>query len=217
MTNEEIIRNIKQDLHSQMNGVASTTMREAGLGTDYRTNFGVELPRLRTMADETIAQLLTSTNESFTNKDESDLSQKQTNLAKLAGQLWKEPIRECRILGLMLMPSEAIDTELAEVWAEQIHTIELAQLAALLLFSRVQGISNTAFHWIASETVLTQIMGYYTLIHLLRHHQLSSRSYQELQDQANAALQTNNTQLSMAATRLLSQIDSDQQDQKDGK
>lgn len=209
MTNNDIIRNIKQDLHSQMNGVVSATMRAAGLEVDYRTNFGVELPRLRVMADEIMTQY-------FATISESDRVQKQSDLTQLAGQLWKESVRECRILGLMMMPSESMDCELADVWAEQIHTVELAQLAALLLFSRVKGISNIAFQRIASENILNQIIGYYTLIHILRNHQLSRRSYQELQDQANSALQSNDFQLTMAATRLLSQLHLEQQTQKDG-
>lgn len=209
MTNDEIIRNLKQDLHSQMNGVASASMREAGLRADYRTNFGVEIPRLHTMADEIITQL-------SENQSDSDSSQIQIQQAKLAGQLWKESVRECRIIALMIMPSELMDSDLVEVWVEQIHTVELAQLAAFLLFSRVLGISSTSFQWIASESVLTQILGYYTLIHLLRNHQLNKRSYQELQDQAHTALQSEDIQLTMAATRLLSQIDSERQEQKDG-
>ena len=35
-----------------MNGVASKTMREAGMTSDYRVNFGIELPRLQLIADD---------------------------------------------------------------------------------------------------------------------------------------------------------------------
>lgn len=203
MTNDVIIQNLKQDLHSQMNGAASAIMREAGLRADYRTNFGVELPRLRTMADEIIAQ-------SFSPQGDSDSDKILILQAKLAGQLWKESVRECRIIALMIMPSQLMDSDLVEVWAEQIHTVELAQLAAFLLFSRVPSISSNSFQWIASNNVLTQILGYYTLIHLLRNHQLSHRSLLELHDQANSALHSDDIQLSMAASRLLSHLDSEQ-------
>ena len=44
------IREIKKELRLAMNGIASSYMRENGL--QYKLNFGVELPRLRTIAQE---------------------------------------------------------------------------------------------------------------------------------------------------------------------
>lgn len=85
-----LLRYIKRSLHGMMNGVASASMRQKGL--QYKVNFGVELPRLQAWAAE-----LPHTYE-------------------LAAALWKEDIRECRLLAAMLMPVERFDTELAQVW-----------------------------------------------------------------------------------------------------
>ena len=60
-----------------MNGPVSQSMREKGLA--YKVNFGVELPRLREMAEE------------------------WPHNYELAAALWKENIRECRLLAGMLM------------------------------------------------------------------------------------------------------------------
>ena len=95
-----LLRYIKRSLHGMMNGVASASMRQKGL--QYKVNFGVELPRLQAWAAE-----LPHTYE-------------------LAAALWKEDIRECRLLAAMLMPVERFDTELAQVWVEQMRFAEEA-------------------------------------------------------------------------------------------
>lgn len=193
MNNDEIIRDIKRDLHAQMNGMASAAMREAGLTADYRVNFGVELPRLQEMAVE-VADICTETGAV------------DADMASLAQQLWKEAVRECRILALWIMPPFRMNCDLAEVWAEQIHTVELAQLAAMQLFSKVAGISSLAFQWIACEAILPQILGFYTLLHLIRKGQLSERSRQELRDQAEAAAEAEDYELKKVANNVLQQL-----------
>lgn len=192
MTDEQLIRDIKRDLHAMMNGVAAAAMREAGMTADYRVNFGVELPRLQQLAAEVAAQLAQQPDG--------------CTPAQLAQQLWNESVRECRILALLLMPSDAIDAARADVWASQIHTVELAQLAALLLMQRVEGVSALAFGWIAGTDELRQTLGFYTLIHLVRREQVSPRSIEELDDQATAALQSDSPHVRTAAGRLLQSL-----------
>ena len=75
------------------------------------------------------------------------------------------------------------------------------------LFSKMPMASDKAFQWIAAEDDMTQIVGYYTLLHLLRQYQLSERSAQELRDQATAALLSDNLQLRMAAQKALSRLE----------
>ena len=75
----EQVRNVKLRLRGVMNGITSTSMRNKGLV--YKVNFGVELPRLREMAEEL------------------------PHTYSLATELWKEDIRECRLLAAMLMPT----------------------------------------------------------------------------------------------------------------
>ena len=73
--NEDIrhqVQTIKQELHTYMNGPVSTSLREKGL--KYRIIYGVEWNRLNEIA-ATIGKK-----------------------APLANALWKEDIRECRLL-----------------------------------------------------------------------------------------------------------------------
>ena len=69
---KETLRKIKTELRLSMNGVASAYMRESGM--NYKVNFGVEIPRLREIA--------------------AGLPEDH----QLAQALWKEDIRECKLL-----------------------------------------------------------------------------------------------------------------------
>lgn len=158
-----LLRYIKRSLHGMMNGVASASMRQKGL--QYKVNFGVELPRLQAWAAE-----LPHTYE-------------------LAAALWKEDIRECRLLAAMLMPVERFDTELAQVWVEQMRFAEEAECTAMHLLCRVPGISQKAFEWIASAEAIPQVCGYMVLARLFMQGAApSERDGAEFLDQAAAAL-----------------------------
>ena len=193
----ELVRQIKQELRAMMNGVASAAMRQAGMTADYRVNFGVELPRLTALLDDVKNTMLPS----LLVPDEG------TNEAALAQQLWHESVRECRILATMLYPPTDFLPEVADIWVKQISSVEIAQIAAMNLFNKMPMASDKAFQWIAAEDDMTQIVGYYTLLHLLRQYQLSERSAQELRDQATAALLSDNLQLRMAAQKALSRLE----------
>ena len=190
MTNRELINGLKADFRAYMNGVASAAMRNAGMTADYRVNFGVELPRIMDVKNELEQRL------------ESDTEADETFMARLAQELWHEAVRECRIIALMLYPAQRMDLELADVWAEGIHTVELAQMAALFLFSKIQQASVAAFSWIAGEDEMKQIIGFYTVLHLIREGQLSERSTDELADQADAAASSENPQLAAVAMKV---------------
>ena len=227
---------IKQDLRAMMNGVASAAMRNAGMTADYRVNFGVELPRLeeyiRThplafnglytpFGSPVIGGLKPCEGGEYipAMQKEQPNDVVTTPLPRREGQevgplgpgplavsLFKEPVRECRILALMIYPPEQFDGELAEVWMDDIRTVELAQLAAFYLFSRMPQASEKAFQWIADEREIRQLTGYYILANILRTSQLSERSTQELRDQAATALQSENRQLVLAAQRALDRL-----------
>jgi len=72
----EQLKEIKTQLRLSMNGAVSQSMREKGLV--YKLNFGVELPRIKAIAGGY-------------EKDHS-----------LAQALWKEDIRECKIMAGLL-------------------------------------------------------------------------------------------------------------------
>jgi len=158
--NDTIIQ-IKKELRANMNGVASESMGRKS--EDYRVNFGVEIPRLHNIASEFEAS------------------------HELAQQLWKESVRECRILATILQPVESFLPEIADIWVDDIRTLELAQIASLNLFSRLPYASDKVFEWIASEREITQQCGYLTLCHLMRQGEMNERSADEFIDQALTA------------------------------
>ena len=139
-----------------MNGVASTTMRNAGIG--YRVNFGIELPRLQAIARE------------FEPDHE------------LAQELWKEDVRESKIVATLLQPVETFYPEIADIWAESITTAEMAGIASMNLFQHLPYAVEKAFQWMASEHLYVQVCGYHTIFHLMRQGDLSDRLTEELVD-----------------------------------
>ncbi len=155
------ILDIKKELRANMNGIASSAMRQSA---DYRVNFGVELPRLFSIASE-----IEPSHE-------------------LAQQLWKENVRECRILATILMPTDNFDSELCDIWVENIMTIEIAQYFCMNLVKRLRFASEKAFEWMASGKRITQCCGYLTLCHVMRQGELSKRSADEFLDQAESVI-----------------------------
>ena len=105
------LKQIKSRFRLLMNGVASQSMREKGIG--YKINWGISLPALKGLAVEY-------------GKD-----------YELAIELWKEDIRECKILATLIMPVEAVRPDLAELWVGQIENQEIAEMAAFNLFQYI--------------------------------------------------------------------------------
>ena len=100
--NEELnarVKEIKQSFRLMMDGVASQSMREKGL--NYHVNWGASVPMLKQKAQET-------------GKD-----------YDLAIALWKENVRECKILATMIMPAEQMLPEVVDIWMEQTPSQEV--------------------------------------------------------------------------------------------
>lgn len=184
MSVQERILEIKQKLRLNMNGVASTGMREAGIG--YKLNFGVRIPELKQIASET-------------GKD-----------AELAAALWKEDVRECRILAALVYPEEQFMPDMADLWIEQIEFPDLAEMCSMYLFSRMQGAAEAAFRWIASDNAMARYCGFLTLAHLLRGgREMGPRYVQELKDQATAAINGTDIMCSQAARTVLDRLETE--------
>ena len=157
------IRKIKTELRLAMNGVASAYMRENGM--NYTLNFGVELPRLRAIAAEFPA--------------DHDLAQ----------ALWKEDIRECKLLAAMLQPTDTFYPEIADIWVESMPNAEIAQHTVQNLFCRLPYASQKAYEWIASEDEMFQQCGSLSLARLfMQGLRPNERSADEFLDQARTAL-----------------------------
>lgn len=164
----EQLRGIKQQLRTMMNGPVSQSMREKGL--TYKLNFGVELPRLRELADG-----LPHTYE-------------------LAAALWKEDIRESRLLAAMLMPTEAFAEDLADLWVEQMRFTEEAECTVLHLFSRLPYASALAFRWVSAEQGMFRLSGWLLFSRLfMQGARLAPRDENEFLDQVQAELRSADT------------------------
>lgn len=185
MTEQEIVLEVKKRLVLAMNGIASAGMKESGM--KYRLNYGVELPRIREIASDF-------------EKDK-----------KVASALWKEDIRECRMLAAMLYPEDLFLPDLACVWVGQIKYPDLAEVCSMYLFSRMKGASHTAFQWIAGENEMVQYCGYLTILHLMRGGcgEMSERYRAELVDQAKAAVAGGSLFPAQAARKVLDFLEAD--------
>ena len=188
----EQLRGIKRDLHGVMNGVVSQSMREKGLA--YKVIFGVELTRLREMSEEL------------------------PHTAELAALLWKENIRECRLLAAMLYPVEEYFEDLADLWVEQMNYTEEAECTVIHLFQKLPYASQKAFEWIAREEVMFQLCGWLLMGRLfMKGLQPSDRDAEEMLDQAGAALRCSSNPVKTAAYKsLLKYMDLNEETEKKG-
>ena len=166
-TTDQQVKEIKQSFRQMMDGAVAQSMREKGLG--YHLNWGVTIPRLRQMADE--------------------IKVRETSLYSLSIALWKENVRECKILATMLMPPEEMLPEVADIWMEQTPTLEIAEQAAFNLYQHLPYAADTAFRWLASPDDLPQTCGYHILSRLfMRGQEPNERGINEFLDQAMTAL-----------------------------
>lgn len=176
-TNEKL-KKIKQSFRLLMNGEANRSMREKGL--NYHLNWGVSLVDLRQMAKEY-------------GKD-----------YELAIELWKENIRECKILATIIMPAERMLPEIVDIWVEQTQEVEIAEQAAFNLYQHLDFAPEIAFRWISSNDAIRQISGYHILSRLfMRGLEPNERGINEFLDQALAALSDSNISVRHAATTSL--------------
>ena len=180
---DQKVKEIKQSFRQMMDGQVAQSMRQKGV--DYHLNWGATLPRLKEMSEEIKASL----NEEQT-----------SNLKSLAIALWKENVRECKILATMLMPPDELLPEVADIWMEQTETVEIAEQLAFNLMQNVSYAAEKAFLWISSAADLPQICGYHILSRLfMRKLEPNERGINEFMDQALAALQSPTPPLRKAA------------------
>ena len=180
---QQKVKEIKQSFHQMMDGATAQSMRQKGL--DYKLNWGATLPRLKEMAAEL--------------KGDESLS-----LYDLAIALWKEDVRECKILATMLMPPEEILPEVVDIWMEQTTTVELAEQAAFNLYQHLPFAAEKAYLWLSAADDLPQICGYHVLSRLFsRRMEPNERGINEFVDQALTALQSSNPILRKAAMQSL--------------
>lgn len=113
---QDELREIRTQLRMAMNGVISTSMREKGI--NYKLNFGVPLPEIKQIA--------------ATHQPSSEL----------ATALWKEDIREFKILASLLQPADDFPFEQAEQWVKEIPYLEIAEQCSRNLFCKLPYVDN---------------------------------------------------------------------------
>lgn len=157
-----------------MDGVASQSMRDKGL--NYHVNWGASVPMLK---------------------------QKAAELGKdydLAIALWKENVRECKILATMIMPADRILPEVVDIWMEQTPSQEIAEMASFNLYQHLPFAAEKAYQWIASPDDIRQLCGFHVLSRLFgRGQEPNERGINEFLDQAMAALQGSSMAVRKAA------------------
>ena len=164
METQETIREIKTQFRLFMNGIVSQSMRDKGL--DYKLNFGIELPRLK------------------------EIAAKFEKNHDVAQALWKENIRECKILAGLLQPVDTFYPEIADIWEEDMRYPEIAELTCMNLFQHLPYASEKAFEWMADEREYFQFCGYMLMTRLLmKGNEMNERAEDEFLDQAITVLQ----------------------------
>lgn len=178
----EIAKEIRSRFRTRMDGVVSQNMREKGVG--YRVNWGISLLHLKDLAADYQPDL------------------------HVALELWKDNVRESKIMALLLMPKEEFTLDLAEVWIETLQTQEIAEMAAMLLFQELPYASVLAYKLIAEPDTLGQILGYNILSRLFSKDMIpDARGLDELMDQIKLALKEGNVSVSHAAYNCFMKLD----------
>lgn len=137
----ETIRAIKKELRLYMNGVTSAQMRKMGM--NYNIIFGVSIPHLKEIAVK---------------------FKKESTLAR---ELWKENIRESKLLAIFLLPEEEY-TSVADKWPAECRYHENADHLAHQILSKLPDATEKAIEWTLEESEITRYCGFQTLSHLFR-------------------------------------------------
>lgn len=109
------------------NGEVADNLQAQGIC--YRLAWGLESYRLREISQEDCCQ----------GNDE-----ERKNLAEY---LWQEDVRESKMLATRLYPIALMDREHADVWANDIKYTEIADQAAMNLFSRLPFATDLLHDW----------------------------------------------------------------------
>ncbi len=182
MDSHETARDIRSRFRSLMDGVVSENMRNSG--ASYRINWGVSLMHIKDLAKDY----------------EPDFH--------VALELWKDNVRESKIMALLLMPAEEFTPDIAGVWVDDIKSQEIAEMAATLLFSKVEYAPEMAYKLIAQSDVMHQILGYNILSRLFSEGKIpDARGLEELMDQISLALKDDGISVRHAAYNCFLKLD----------
>lgn len=177
----ERLKDIKRSFRLMMDGVSSKSMRDKGI--EYHLNWGVPFPMLKSKAAEIGRDY------------------------DLAIALWKENVRECKILATLVMPAEKMLPEIVDIWMEQTTSVEIAEMASFNLYQHLPFAAEKAYCWIASDKAIYQLCGFHVFSRLfLKKMAPDERGINEYIDQLSVALQGGNITVKKAAMASVSRF-----------
>lgn len=178
---DEIIRDIRTDLRLAMNGVVSSSMRDKGM--DYKMNFGVDVPRIKGIA------------------------QKYEASAALAEQIWKLDVREMKILATMLYPVDQFTESKADEWVDEIVNQEIREHLCFNLLQNLPYSNVLVEKWSADSDESIRLTGYWLLVRLmLIKSDVLQNINSKIIEKALLDVHSDNGLLSKAALNVLKQI-----------
>ncbi len=179
---DDLIRNIRTDLRLAMNGVVSSSMRNKGV--DYKMNFGVDVPRLK------------------------EIAQKYKSNAALAQELWKLDVRELKILSTMLYPVSEFNEANADEWMNEIPNHEIREHLCRNLLQRLTYADELVQKWTADANESVRLTGYWLYVRLMMIQAETSKriNIQLVIEKALADVHADDTLLRTAATNVLMQV-----------
>jgi 3-methyladenine DNA glycosylase AlkD len=171
---QDKLKEIRSSFRLLMNGPVSQSMRDKGI--DYKINWGVPLMELKRMSTEY-------------GKD-----------YDLAIELWKDHVRECKLLATMIMPVDKMLPEITDIWMESVDNQELVEQLVFNLLQYVSYAPVIAYQWMAENRPYYQITAYHILSRLFMNgQQPNERGINEFLDQVGVALQSNQLNVKHAA------------------
>ena len=179
---DELIRNIRTDLRLAMNGVVSSSMRDKGV--DYKMNFGVDIPRIKQIAE------------------------KYEPSATLAKELWKLDVRELKILSTMLYPVDEFKQKNANEWANDIPNQEIRENLCRNLLQKLPYADKLVQEWSADSNESLRLTGYwlYVRLMLIKADVLPQIDTLPIIEKALIDVHSDNILLSTAALNVLKQV-----------
>lgn len=176
---ETILRNIRNDLRLSMNGVVAASMRAKGV--EYRMNFGVDIPRLQQIALNYVP-----------NKP-------------LADRMWKEDVRELKILATMLWPPAQFSKEDADRWVQDITRQEIREQACKNLFQELPYAGELVHEWVGNDNENIRTTGHWLFARLciIRSDAAGQVPVGEILDRAQIDLKSESLLLRQSALNTL--------------
>lgn len=176
---ETILRNIRTDLRMSMDGVTAASMRAKGVG--YRMNFGVDILRLKQIA------------------------LKYASDKVLAETMWKEDVRELKILATMLCPVDQFMKEDADRWGREIVNQEIREQACKNLFQELPYVDELVEDWIRTENenIRTTAHWLFARLCITRSDAIGRIQVEELLEKAIADLTSESLLLRQSALNTL--------------